>query len=105
MTTTVVDGPMGEAFDTARGVLNVDYAGYQSKNDVVYNKANTNPLYGLPVGNGRVGALVWSANNGLTMQVSGVDTSQQTAFSAGDVTFTTNPALDAGSTKIGRAHV
>ena len=98
MMTTVVDGPTGEAFDTARGVLDVDYSGYQSKNDVVYNKANTNPLYGLPVGNGRVGALVWSANNGLTMQVSGVDTSQQTAFSAGDVTFTTNPALDAGST-------
>jgi len=97
-TTTVVDGPTGEAFDTARGVLNVDYAGYLSKNDVVYNKANTNPLFGLPVGNGRVGALVWSANNGLTMQVSGVDTSQQTAFSAGNVAFTTNPALDAGST-------
>jgi alpha-L-fucosidase 2 len=96
--TTVVDGPTGEAFDTARGTLNVDYAGYFSKHDVVYNKANTNALYGLPVGNGRVGALVWSANNGLTMQVSGVDTSQQTAFGAGNVSFTTNPALDAGST-------
>jgi hypothetical protein len=96
--TTVVDGPMGQAFDPARGALNVDYAGYFSKHDIVYNKANVNPLYGLPVGNGRVGALVWSANNGLTMQVSGVDTSQQTAFGAGNVTFTTNPALDAGST-------
>jgi hypothetical protein len=96
--TTVVDGPTGEAFDTARGVLNVDDAGYLSKHDVVYNKANTNPLYGLPVGNGRVGALVWSATGGLTMQVSGVDSSQQTAFGAGNVTFTTNPGLDAGST-------
>jgi alpha-L-fucosidase 2 len=96
--TTVVDGPTGEAFDTARGVLNVDTAAYLSKHDVVYNKANTNPIDALPVGNGRVGALVWSANNGLTMQVSGVDTSQQTAFSAGNVSFTTNPALDAGST-------
>ena len=38
------------------------------------------------MGNGRVGAMVWSAN-GLTMQVSGVDTSQQTAFSAGLVNF------------------
>ena len=96
--TTVVDGPTGEAFDTARGVLNVDYPGYFSKNDVVYNKANTNPLYALPVGNGRVGALVWSTAGGLTMQVSGVDASQQTAFGAGNVTFTTNPGLDAGST-------
>ena len=96
--TTVVDGPTGEAFDPARGALNVDYATYLPKHDVVYNKANTNPLYGLPVGNGRVGALVWSANGGLAMQVSGVDTSQQTAFGAGNVTFTTNPGLDAGST-------
>jgi hypothetical protein len=95
-TTTVVDGPTGEAFDPVRGVLNVDAPGYFSKHDVVYNKANTNPLFGLPVGNGRVGALVWSANSGLTMQVSGVDTSQQTAFSAGNVSFTTTPALDAG---------
>jgi alpha-L-fucosidase 2 len=96
-TTTVVDGPNGQAFDTIKGALNVDYAGYLSKHDVVFNKPNTNPLYGLGVGNGRVGAIAWS-ENGLTMQVSGVDTSQQTAFSAGLVNFTTNPALDAGAT-------
>jgi alpha-L-fucosidase 2 len=96
-TTTVVDGPTGEAFDPVRGVLNVDAPAYFSKHDVVYNKPNANPLFGLPIGNGRVGALVWSANSGLTMQVSGVDTSQQTAFSAGNVSFTTNPALDAGN--------
>jgi hypothetical protein len=93
--TTVVDGPNGQAFDPVRGVLNVDYATYLPKHDIVYNKPNTNPLYGLTVGNGRVGAIAWS-ENGLTMQVSGVDTSQQTAFSAGLVNFTTNPALDAG---------
>jgi hypothetical protein len=94
--TTVVDGPTGEAFDPARGALNVDYAGYLSKHDVVYNQPNTDPIRGLPVGNGRVGALVWSANGGLTMQVSGVDASQQTAFGAGNVSFTSAPALDAG---------
>jgi hypothetical protein len=94
--TTVVDGPTGQAFDPARGALNVDYAGYLSKHDVVYNQPNTDPIRGLPVGNGRVGALVWSANGGLTMQVSGVDASQQTAFGAGNVSFTTAPTLDAG---------
>jgi hypothetical protein len=94
-TTTVVDGPNGQAFDPVRGVLNVDYPKYLPKHDIVYNKPNTNPLYALTVGNGRVGAMVWS-ENGLTMQVSGVDTSQQTAFSAGMVNFTTNPAIDAG---------
>ncbi|HEX4407005.1 MAG TPA: hypothetical protein VH560_19335, partial [Polyangia bacterium] len=94
--TTVVDGPMGEAFDTIKGVLDVDYAGYLSKHDVVFNTPNTNPIQGLTVGNGRVGAIAWS-QNGLTMQVSAVDSSQQTAFSAGLVSFNTNPAIDAGT--------
>jgi alpha-L-fucosidase 2 len=93
--TTVADGPTGQAFDPVKGALNVDYAAYFPKNDIVYNKPNTNPLYGLPVGNGRTGALVWS-ENGLTMQVSGVDLSQQSAYAGGLVSFNTNPAIDAG---------
>jgi alpha-L-fucosidase 2 len=97
-TTNVVDGPTGQAFNPVTGMLNVDYGAYLSKHDVVYNQPNTNPLYGLTVGNGRLGAIVWS-ENGLTMQVSGVDTSQQTALSAGLVNLSTTPALDAGATK------
>jgi alpha-L-fucosidase 2 len=96
-TTTRIDDPNGHAFDRARGALNVDYAGYLSKHDVVFNKPNTNPLHGLTVGNGRVGAMVWS-ENGLTLQVSNVDTSPQTAFSAGLVNFSTSPALDDDAT-------
>ncbi|WP_394837965.1 DUF5010 C-terminal domain-containing protein [Pendulispora rubella] len=83
------------AFDTGAGSLNVDYAGFLSKHDIVYAKANTNPDYGLTVGNGRMGAMVWS-NNGLTMQVSGVDSSEQTAFSAGLVNLSTSPGMDSG---------
>jgi len=94
--TSIVDSPTGEAFDPVLGALNVDYAAYLSKHDVVYNKPNTNPLYGLTVGNGRVGAMVYS-ENGLTMQVGGVDASQQTAFSAGLVNLSTSPALDDSS--------
>jgi alpha-L-fucosidase 2 len=96
--TSVLDGPGGEAFDAQTGALNVDYAGFLSKQDIVFNRPNTNPLYGLTVGNGRVGAIAWS-QNGLTMQVSGVDTSQQTAFSAGLVNFATNPGMDTGYTR------
>ncbi|MFD1045386.1 hypothetical protein ACFQ1S_07185, partial [Kibdelosporangium lantanae] len=81
------------AFDTTAGVLNVDRASYLSKHDIVYNRANTNPLYGLTVGNGRMGAMAWQ-QNGLTMQVSGVDTSQQTAFGAGLVNLSTTPQQD-----------
>ncbi|MER6205818.1 glycosyl hydrolase family 95 catalytic domain-containing protein [Streptomyces sp. NPDC001642] len=83
------------AFDSATGELNVDRAAYMSKHDLVYNRPNTNPLQGLTVGNGRMGAMAWQ-NNGLTMQVSGVDTSQQTAFGAGLLNLSTSPALESG---------
>lgn len=85
------------AFNSGSGVLDVNYAGYLSKHDIVYNKVNTNPAYGLTVGNGRTGAMVWG-QNGLIMQVSGVDLSQQSAFAAGNVGLTTSPAMDSGYT-------
>src|SRR5258706_9078306 len=85
------------AFNINTGVLNVDYASYLSKHDVVYNSPNTNPICGLTVGNGRVGAIVWNTN-GLMMQVSGVDTSPQTQYGAGLVNFHTGPGMDTGYT-------
>lgn len=90
-----VAAPTDAAFNTSSGVLNVNYGSYLSKHDIVYNRPNTNKLYGLPVGNGRMGAMAWQ-QNGLTMQVSGVDTSQQTAFGAGLANLTTNPPLESG---------
>ena len=83
------------AFDTDKGVLAVDYAKYLRKHDIVYNAPNPDPKQGLTVGNGKVGAMVWS-QSGLTMQVGGVDASQQGAFSAGLVNLDTTPGLDAG---------
>jgi len=56
------------------GNIDVDYAGYLSKHDIVYNQPITNPV-GWTVGNGEW-RHVWSAN-GLTMQVGGVDTSSK----------------------------
>jgi hypothetical protein len=87
------DGPTGHAFDTSSGRLLVDYAGFFSKHDIVYTKPDTNPLHGLTVGNGRMGAMVWPAN-GLTMQVSNVDTSPQTELGAGLVNLYTTPAIE-----------
>jgi len=92
------DGPTAHAFNTATGMLNVDYAGYLPKHDITYNTPNTNPLYGLTVGNGHMGAMVWSAN-GLTMQVGAVDASEQAAFSAGLVNLSTTPGMDTGTTR------
>lgn len=40
VSTSVIDDANGEAFNTATGVLNVDYAGYLSKHDIVYDKPN-----------------------------------------------------------------
>ena len=87
--------PTDAAFNSATGALNVNYAGYLSKHDVVYNRLNTNPLHGLTVGNGRTGAMVWNAN-GLTMQTSGVDLAQQSTYAAGHVNLSTSPQLDSG---------
>jgi hypothetical protein len=87
--------PTDAAFNPGTGALNVDYAGYLSKHDIVYNRLNTNPLHGLTLGNGRTGAMVWNAN-GLTMQASGVDLAQQSTYAAGLVNLSTSPQLDSG---------
>ncbi len=84
-----------ESFNPSTGMMDVDYSGYLSKHDVIYNQPVKTPVWGATVGNGRVGAMVWSAN-GLTMQVGGVDISQQTAFSGGMLNLYTNPAMDSG---------
>ncbi|MFI6080974.1 glycosyl hydrolase family 95 catalytic domain-containing protein [Streptomyces sp. NPDC051217] len=90
-----VASPTDAAFNSSTGTLNVDRAKYLSKHDVVYNRPTTEPKHGLTVGNGRVGAMAWQ-DNGLNMQVSGVDTSQQTAFGAGLINLSTTPAMDSG---------
>jgi alpha-L-fucosidase 2 len=90
--------PTTQSFNSKTGVMDVDYAHYLSKHDIVFNKPITNPLYGATVGNGRVGAMVWNTN-GLTMQVTGVDASEETAFSAGLINLSTTPGMDAGGGK------
>ncbi|MCL6458788.1 MAG: hypothetical protein K6T85_12345 [Gorillibacterium sp.] len=87
------------SFNTSTGMMNVDYGSYLSKHDLVFNSPITDPRKGITVGNGRVGAQVWNAN-GLTMQVSGVDASPQTNFSAGLVNLYTNPGMDTGYSSI-----
>ncbi|GIF76352.1 glycosyl hydrolase family 95 catalytic domain-containing protein [Asanoa siamensis] len=87
--------PTDAAYNAGTGALNVDYANYLSKHDVVYNRPNTNPLHGLTVGNGRTGAMVWN-QNGLTAQVSGVDLAQQSTYAAGNLNLSTSPQMDTG---------
>ncbi|WP_440104524.1 glycosyl hydrolase family 95 catalytic domain-containing protein [Streptosporangium sp. H16] len=89
--------PGDTAFDQATGALRVDRGSYLSKHDIVYNRPNTNPVQGLTVGNGRTGAMAWN-QNGLTMQVSGVDLSPQSTYAAGLANLSTTPAMDTGYT-------
>ena len=85
------------SFDTAAGTLSVDYARYLSKHDLVFHSPITTPTSGPTVATGRIGAQVWNSN-GLTMQVTGVDNSQQTGFSSGLVNLRTSPGMDSGYT-------
>ncbi|MBE1491320.1 fascin domain-containing protein [Plantactinospora soyae] len=89
--------PTDAAFNSSTGALNVNYANYLSKHDIVYNRPNTNPIHGLTVGNGKTGAMVWN-QNGLNMQVSGVDLAQQSTYAAGNVNLFSNPQMDTGYT-------
>lgn len=84
-----------QSFDPATGRLAVDYAAYLAKNDLVFNQPIKDPVQGVMVGNGRVGAQVWNTN-GLTMQVSGVDAAENGFASQGQVNLYTTPAMDAG---------
>ncbi|WP_202887222.1 glycosyl hydrolase family 95 catalytic domain-containing protein [Cohnella zeiphila] len=91
---TAAAGSTTESFNTATGSLNVDDAGYLSKHDIVFNSPITDPKSGLTVGNGRVGAMVWNTPGGLSMQVSGVDASEEGFASEGLVSLTSSPGFD-----------
>jgi alpha-L-fucosidase 2 len=51
----------------------VDYAGLIGRSDIVLARPNLEPSQAIPLGNGRLGVAVWSAN-GLTAQLNRVDT-------------------------------
>ncbi|WP_256758803.1 DUF5703 domain-containing protein [Cohnella sp. WQ 127256] len=91
---TAEASPTSHSFDTSGGKLNVDYASYLSKNDLVFNSPVTNSKSGMTIGNGRVGAQVWNTAGGLTMQLQGVDASQHGWASQGLVNLYSNPGFD-----------
>ena len=78
------------SLDLQTGLLDIDYAGYLSQHDVVYNSPIENAADGATVGNGRMGGMVWN-ENGLTMEVTNVDAAPYTALPSGLINFYTNP--------------
>ena len=53
--------------------FHVNVAHVVSESDIVLGRPNTDPTEALPLGNGRLGAAVWSAN-GMTIQLNRADT-------------------------------
>lgn len=90
----VVEWTEAHSFDSKNGTLAVDYGGYLSKHDIVYNSPNAEPSDGLTVGTGKVGAMIWQ-ERGLKMQVTNVDGSPHTQLSSGLAQLVTEP--DAGA--------
>ncbi|WP_201005515.1 glycosyl hydrolase family 95 catalytic domain-containing protein [Paenibacillus glycanilyticus] len=90
------ENPASESFQDSTGMLDVNYAAYLSKHDIVYQSPISDPKGALMVGNGKVGGMVWDTLNGLTMQVSGVDASEEGFASQGLVNLYTSPGLNTG---------
>jgi len=59
--------------DPAGSLLTVDYESIVSRADITYNKPVTRSEEGLPVGNGRMGSLVWTTPAALKFQINRVD--------------------------------
>jgi hypothetical protein len=55
-------------------ILNIDYKSYVSTGDVDYTGIITKSQHGMPIGNGRMGSLVWNNNaSSLNFQINRVD--------------------------------
>ena len=51
----------------------IDYRRLVSRADIVYNRPAAKAYEGLPIGNGRMGTLVWTRNTNLELQINRVD--------------------------------
>lgn len=90
-----VEGAPAISLDLSTGLLDVDMAGYLSQHDLVFNNPIHDGKDGLPVGTGRMGALIWN-RNGIAMEITNVDAAPYTALPSGLVEFRTDLAMDEG---------
>ena len=61
------------AADAAEGLLSADYQAIVSRADLTYEKPVERSEEGMPVGNGRMGSLVWTVPEALKFQINRVD--------------------------------
>ena len=58
---------------SAGGLLDVDYGALVSRADLAYDRPVSRGEEGMPLGNGRMGSLVWTAPTALRLQINRVD--------------------------------
>ncbi len=63
----------GTAACAANSLLEVDYKGLVSRADLTYDKPVTRSEEGMPLGNGRMGSMVWTTPTALKFQINRVD--------------------------------
>src|SRR5262252_1693215 len=76
------------ASETSSNLLSVDYRALVSRADLDYTTPATRSEEGMPVGNGRMGSLVWTTPGALKFQINRVD------VFAEDSTTTSFPMAD-----------
>ena len=59
--------------EEAHSLMNVDYRKLVSRADIEYDRPVTRSEEGLPVGNGRMGSLIWTTPSQLELQINRVD--------------------------------
>ncbi len=62
------------AYSTADGEWRVDWPGRLSQHDIVYLSPPEDPMLGLPIGNGDLGALLWTTESRLILAINKCDT-------------------------------
>src|SRR5256885_17070855 len=92
-------------FATFGEVLNIDYRALVSRADLDYDRPATRSEEGQPVGNGRMGSLVWTTPSAMHFQINRVDVfgenSYTTSFPKQDSDYASGCAYV--DIKIGRA--
>src|SRR5438094_8634046 len=75
------------------GLLNVDYRALVSRGDLDYDKPATRSEEGHPIGNGRMGSLVWTTPSALHFQINRVDVFGEDSYTS---SFPKQDSDDAG---------
>lgn len=66
-------GPARAGSEGAGGIVDVDLAALVSRADLVYDRPVARSEEGMPLGNGRMGSLVWTVPSALRLQINRVD--------------------------------